>query len=139
MQDITTFISNHPYLVTATFIAFLLIIIIEMLRAKQANFGKSPLEITKMINQENAVILDVRSPDLYRKGHIIDAHSFNAKELALSKKLEKFRTRPLIVICASGIESQKIAASLIKQGYNAYFLNGGMRAWVDAQMPLVKE
>jgi len=52
--------------------------------------------------------------------------------------LEKFKSKPIIVVDNSGFESQKIASFLLKQGYTAYSLNGGMRAWATAQMPIIK-
>ena len=56
-----------------------------------------------------------------------------------SKKREKFRLRPIIIADPAGLESQKLASILLKQGYNAYSLSGGMRAWIEAQMPIVKD
>jgi len=140
MQDLITFISNHPVLCLATALVFVLATIVELIRARRNIINISPSRVTMMINHDNAVVIDIRANDIYRKGHIIDAVSMTSKELREnSKRLEKFRIRPIIVTCNAGIESQKVAALLLKHGYNVYSLSGGMRAWIEAQMPVVKE
>lgn len=140
MQDLITFITRHPLLSLATGAIFILLVIIELMRAKRKVFDISPTQTTQMMNHDNAVIIDIRPNDLYRKGHIINAVSLLPEDIQSNpKKLEKYKTRTLIIVCTSGTESTKIAAGLLKQGYNAYSLAGGIRAWNDAQMPLVKE
>lgn len=140
MPEITTFITNHSLLALAVLFVFLLTVFIELLRAKRNICNISPAKVTQLINHENAVVLDIRQNDAFRTGHIIDAQSINGQEMLQNpKKLEKYRARPIIVVANASSESQKIASQLLKQGYNAYSLSGGIRAWSEAQMPLVKE
>lgn len=140
MQDLTTFLANHAYLSAAAALILVLVTIIEFLRIKRLSFAVNPSRITQLINRENALVIDVRPKDIYRQGHIIDALSMTAEDLKQSpKKLEKYRARPLIIVAGNNTESQKLAALLIKNGYNAYSLSGGIPAWNEAQMPLVKE
>lgn len=140
MQDLTIFINNHPMLSLATAIVFVLLVIVELLRNKRQGFQLTPVQTTQMINHDHAVIVDIRPNEVYRKGHILDAQSWTVKDLKENtKKLEKLKNKPIILVCHVGGESQKVAALLIKQGYNAYSLAGGMRAWNEAQMPLIKE
>lgn len=140
MQELTPFITSHSLLSVATIAVLLILIIIEFIRARKNVFNINPAQVTQLINRENAVVIDIRQNEVYRKGHIIDAQSVNPQEIRQNpKKLEKFRARPLIIVANASSESQKIAAFLLKHGYNAYSLNGGIRAWSEAQMPLVKE
>lgn len=140
MQDLTTFISNHAMLSVAAAILIILVLILEWMRARQGSFSVSTQGMTQMINHDHATVIDIRPADLYKKGHVIDALSMAASDvLQPSKKLDKLKNKPLIIVCGTGSESQKIAALLIKQGYNAFSLAGGMRAWSEAQMPLIKE
>lgn len=140
MQELTTFISQHPLLTIAVAIVFVLLIIIELMRAKRNVFNINPARLTHLMNRENAVVIDIRPQDAFRQGHIIDAQSVKAEDILKNpKKLEKFRAQPLVIVSNTANESQKIAAYLLKHGYNAYSLTGGIRAWNEAQMPLVKE
>jgi rhodanese-related sulfurtransferase len=138
MQDITSFITNHPLLSAATFFVFILVMLIELIRAKGNVFNITPAKVTQLINRENAVIVDIRQAESFKKGHIIDAQNMQASDILKdSKKLDKLRTKPVIIVGNTGQDSQKIAAFLLKHGYNAYSLSGGMRAWSEAQMPLI--
>lgn len=121
MQELTTFLSNHSYLTIAAIVVFILVTAVEVIRTRRNTFHLSSQQTTQKINHENAVVIDIRSNEAYRKGHIIDAQSIAANDIREgTKKLERFKNRPLIIVCNTGTESQKIAALLIKQGYNAY-------------------
>lgn len=138
MQELTVFISHHPLLSAATLAVFILVMLTEFMRAKRNAFNISPAQVTHLINREHATIIDIRQNETYRKSHIIDAQSINPKDIIQNpKKLDKYRAKPIIIVANATQESQKIAALLLKHGYNAYSLNGGMRAWNEAQMPLI--
>ena len=140
MQELNTFIANHLQLSVTVAILLILLAIIESLRAQRKRHGVNPQQAIFMMNHENSLVIDLRPTEAYRNGHIIEALSMSAKEIQDNpKKIEKFKNRPLIIACQGGVESEKIAAQLRKQGYNAFSLMGGMRAWNDAQMPIIKE
>ena len=140
MQDLVTFISQHLLLSLAAVFIFVLIVLIEIIRVKRNVFHITPAKAIQLINRENAVVIDVRPQDAYHKGHVIDAISLSPKDvIEASKKLEKFKIRPIIIVANTGNEAQKMAASLLKRGYNAYSLIGGMRTWNEGQHPLIKE
>ncbi len=140
MQAFITFAQQHAALSLALATVFLLLVAVELVRAKRNLLNISPATATQMINKDNAVLIDIRAKDAYRNGHIIDALSIPANELRENtKKIDKYKIKPIIIVCGAGVESQKVAADLLKHGYNAYSLAGGMRAWLEAQMPVVKE
>ena len=94
----------------------------------------------QLINHKNALILDVREQGEYDAGHIL-----NSKLISLGKlagrigELEKYRERPIVVVCRSGQRSASACAFLGKQGFTqAYNLNGGVMAWQKASLPLEK-
>ena len=94
----------------------------------------------QLINHKNALILDVREQGEYDSGHIL-----NSKLISLGKlagrigELEKYRERPIVVVCRSGQRSASACAFLGKQGFaQAYNLSGGVMAWQKASLPLEK-
>jgi rhodanese-related sulfurtransferase len=140
MQEISVFLSNHMMLSMSIALLIVLLLIVEILRSKQKKNAVTPRELIQLMNHQNAVIFDIRPNDTFRKAHIIGAQSISSKDLQdNSKKIEKFKNRPIVIVCPAGIESQKIAAFLLKKEYNAMSLAGGMRAWVESGMPVVKE
>ncbi len=140
MQELIQFGEKHPLLSIAILVVFALLFIVELLRLNRVRRMISPADATQLINRQRAAVLDLRSKEQFKTGHIIDSTNLSAQELIENpKKLEKFKQKPLVIVCQMGTESQKVAALLTKKGYNSYSIAGGIRAWIAAQMPLVKE
>ena len=94
----------------------------------------------QLINHKNAFVLDVRQPDEYKAGHML-----NAELIPLGKlkeriaELEKYKDKPVVVVCRSGNRSGTACAILTKSGFTqAYNLAGGMMAWQKANLPTQK-
>lgn len=140
MQDFINFISHHPMLFAATLVVLFILMIVELMRNRRNIFNLTPLQTTQKINHDNALVIDIRDKESYRKGHITGAISLPLQDIKdHPQKIEKYKGRSLIFVCSTGIESQKMAAHWLKHGYNAYSLSGGVRSWNEAQMPLIKE
>lgn len=140
MQEILSFLSSHLLLSSAAIILFIFIVGLEIFKNKRGHFSISPQEAINRINHQQAVVIDTRNPDAYRSGHIVNALAMKPDDIKPgSTKLAKFKSKPLIIVCYKGIGSQKIAENLTKNGYNATSLAGGMEAWKEAQLPVIKE
>jgi len=100
----------------------------------------SPTEATMLINREDAVIVDVREQGEYSAGHLPDARHIPAGKIKdRLGELEKFKERPLIICCASGVRSMGICGDLKKKGFTRlHSLAGGINAWQSAGLPLKK-
>lgn len=98
------------------------------------------LQATQIINQGKTLILDVRTADEFAAGHIRDAKNIPLKELkARIDELEKFKARPVVVVCAKGLRSAKATTQLNKAGYTeAASLLGGLDAWQSQGLPVTK-
>jgi rhodanese-related sulfurtransferase len=121
MQEILEFIKHHTLLNTALFGVLFALILLEL------------------INHSNASVIDLRPASAFTEGHVIGALSVPHSELVnKSKKIEKLKVQPLILVCANGVDSVRAAVTLGKQGFDVRVLDGGIRAWRDAEMPLVK-
>ena len=139
MKDFILFFQNHPMLSIALIVTLILLFIVEWARVKSNARRISPLEATQLINHEDAVVVDIRHPDAFKNGHIIGAISLPFADLEKQyKKLEKYIKKPIILVCATGLESPRAAQFLLKNGYHVLIHGGGIRAWKEADMPLVK-
>ena len=100
----------------------------------------STLQATLLINQQNALVLDVREAAEYEKGHMLNARNIAFGELeSRAGEIEKHKSKPVIVVCDDGNRSGKAATTLRKQGFEQVFtLSGGVRAWRQAGLPLEK-
>ncbi|MCB1915179.1 MAG: rhodanese-like domain-containing protein [Rhodocyclaceae bacterium] len=106
--------------------------------------GKSPDELdpitaTLKINREDALVVDVRSADEYRQGHIPNARHIPLADLEKrSAELAK-DDKPVILCCATGARSGLALATLRKAGISSVFnLSGGLQAWERAGHPLAR-
>ncbi len=101
----------------------------------------SPTQATQMINREDAIVLDVREPGDYAKGHIPNARLVPAGQVEKRLgELEKFKDKPIILHCQSGSRAGAACAVLRKSGFAKVFsLQGGIGAWEQAGLPLTKK
>ena len=138
MEQLGQFILNHWALWLALVVIFLLIFVSELFAQKKRAKTLSPAAAVEMINHEEAVVIDLRDPEIFRAGHIIDAICTPADDFS-QKRMEKYKSKPLIIVCARGIQSAALATKLREQGFvTPMVLAGGIAAWQTASLPLVK-
>lgn len=107
---------------------------------RSAGNSVNPGEATLLINREDAHIVDVREVAEFASGHLPEAKNIPVSKLTERiAELEKFKEKPIILCCASGMRSSKAAGELKKQGFTRlYNLDGGVDAWVGAGYPVKK-
>jgi len=85
------------------------------------------------------LILDVREPEEYDRGHISGAVNIPQAELA-SRLDELPRNHPIITMCQVGMRSRRAAQFLKQCGYqDVRSLRGGISAWTESGRPLSGE
>jgi rhodanese-related sulfurtransferase len=85
-------------------------------------------DIVNYIGQMNVLIVDLRAPSDYRKGHIPTAVNIPYKEFDHRKK-QLSRDKVLILYCDRGNLSMLAARDLEKEGYQVKSIYGGMSAY----------
>lgn len=106
-------------------------------QAKRAKM-LSPAEVIEQMNNEQAVVFDIRDNVSFRSGHIIHAIHATPDDFT-NKRMEQYKTQPIVLACAKGLQSATLASQLRAQGFTQLFvLSGGMNAWQAAELPIVK-
>lgn len=140
MDQVFQFLLNHWALSLLLVVIVMLIIATEMNSKLTGLKMVTPQLATSLMNKDDAVVVDIRDHEAFKSGHITNAVNIPADQIEQKlNKLNKFKTKPIIVICKVGQQSNKVASKLQSEGFNTiYGLKGGIQAWQDASMPLVK-
>jgi rhodanese-related sulfurtransferase len=135
--NLLKFLGDNIFLVAAAFVSGGMLIW-PAVRRGTGGASVSTLQATLLINQQAALVLDVRDAAEYGKGHVLNARNIALGELeARSVEIEKYKAKPVIVVCDTGNRSGKAVTTLRKQGFAQVFtLAGGIGAWRQAGLPL---
>lgn len=98
-------------------------------------------EATMLMNKDDAIVVDIRPPADFKKGHILGAKQLKSEQITKADftSLEKHKGKPIIVVCAMGMTAKKTASSMLKSGFdNVSVLKGGMNTWQGASLPVAK-
>lgn len=97
---------------------------------------KIGVDRVRALQDSGAVLLDVRSRQEYRAGHVPGAKNIPVDQLA-DRLREIATTRAVLTICQSGGRSARAAATLRDHGVQKVDdVRGGMTAWQRAGLPV---
>lgn len=102
--------------------------------------GISLHEATRVMNQEDGVVVDLRTEKEFKEGHITASINVPFSELSSRlKALEKHKQSPVILVCKVGQHSGAASKIFREAGFvNVTRMNGGIAEWENSNMPLVK-
>ncbi|MCJ2370532.1 rhodanese-like domain-containing protein [Pseudomonas sp. RGM 3321] len=130
------FATNH-YLITGAFVILLGLLIAYELSKGGASL--STRELTALVNSDQGVVIDVRSKKDFTAGHIVGSLNFpQDKVLTRTTELQKYKDKTLIIVDAMGQHAGTTARELLKSGFKAAKLSGGISSWRGDNLPLVK-
>ena len=85
--------------------------------------------------REGALVLDVREQGEWDAGHIAGARHIPLGELG-ARYEELPRDRRIVCVCRSGGRSLTATQALAGAGFDIHNLDGGLKAWAAAGLPL---
>jgi len=134
------FAAEHQLLVFALLGLTAAILYTEFTRLTSGYKSVDPGGLTALINRQNALLVDVSAQADFEKGHIAGARNVQPSQFDPENKvLAGVRDLPVVVTCRSGMASSAAARKLAKAGFKQVFwLDGGLAAWQQANLPLVK-
>ncbi|CAI2496601.1 thiosulfate sulfurtransferase [Serratia fonticola] len=141
LQEIMQFVSRHPILSLA-WVGLLAAVIVMTFKSRFSKVKEIARgEATRLINKEDAVVVDTRTRDDFRRGHIANAINLTASEIKTGSfgELDKHKAQPIIVVCANGTASREPAENLSKAGFEqVYTLKDGIAGWSGENLPLAR-
>ena len=99
----------------------------------------SPEDLSRLLDERPDVrLLDVRTPGEYESVHIRGAYNVPLDTLGEhAREIRASVTAPVILICQSGQRARRAEAALKESGMpNLHVLDGGMKAWIEAGLPV---
>jgi rhodanese-related sulfurtransferase len=137
MEQFFSFLGDHPILV-GTFLLLLFLFFRNERTRAGATVGTQ--ELVRLVNKENAVVLDVRERNEFMEGHIVDA--LNIPYASLESRLDEIsqhKETPIVIACKMGQHSGAAGTLLQKNGFtNVARLTGGYAEWRAQNLPVVK-
>ena len=95
--------------------------------------------ITLLENDDNVSLLDVRSIEEYKEGHLRDARLIPLQTLSSNLHMLKAdKNKKIIVYCRSGSRSVSASRILESQGFTPLNVKGGIIQLIGAKVEIVK-
>ena len=132
------FLGNHPVLGSLFVALVLALVFTEIARRFRGFMEVSPVQLTQLINRQDAVVIDVSTHTEFERGHIVNSKNVLPSQFDTQSKLLKgLQDKPVAVVCRSGMTSEQICKKLVKAGFSKVFmLKGGVAAWTGEQLPV---
>jgi rhodanese-related sulfurtransferase len=139
-EELLAFAGRNPMLSAALVGLTVAIIVTEIRRLFRGFKGIKPAELTQLINAGGTVVVDLSASGDFEKGHIAGSRNAQASAFGPDNKLvANAKQSPVVLVCRSGNASETAAKALKKAGFEkVYVLDGGIPAWQQAELPLVK-
>jgi rhodanese-related sulfurtransferase len=139
MDRLLDYFTNHPYLAGGLVLMIIVVVAYEMRRQGQGSTAVAPNGAIRMMN-EGAVLVDVRPVNQFKDGHIAGARNVPGDQIAAdAKALEKLSGKTLIMCCDTGSTAGAAVRTLTRAGIkNVFSLRGGLAAWRQENLPIVK-
>jgi rhodanese-related sulfurtransferase len=96
-------------------------------------------ELTRAVNCDGAIILDVRDSKEFNVGHIVDAINIPYTKMDGNlDKLNKHRDKQIIIVDKIGQHAGAVSQQLTAKGFVVTRLRGGIAEWQQQNLPLIK-
>ena len=136
VANLINFATNHCVLVAVFVVLSVAGLVNEIRRGGQSLING---QLTALVNADKGLVIDIRPAKEYTAGHIVGAVNIPQDKLASRMtELDKHKEKTLIVVDAMGQQSGTVCRDLLKAGYNAAKLSGGVSSWKADNRPLVK-
>ena len=139
-EELLAFAGRNPMLSLA-FAGLTVAIIVTEIKHLFRGYGSlKPAELTRLINAGDAVVIDLSPATDFEKGHITGSRNVTPSQFdPENKHLAAAKALPVVLVCKDGQASGGAAKRLKKAGFEqVYVLDGGIGAWQQADLPLVK-
>jgi len=139
MDRLLDYSINHPLLAGGLVLMAIVVLGYEMRMRGALGSAVGPNQAIRLMN-EGAVLVDLRSANQYKDGHIAGAKNLPGDQIASDpRSLEKLAAKSVVLYCDDGATTAAAQRTLERAGAkNVISLRGGLAAWKQENLPVVK-
>jgi rhodanese-related sulfurtransferase len=139
MDRLIDYSINHPLLAGGLVLMTFLVLGYEIRQRAAMASAVAPSEAIRLMNG-GAVLVDLRSANQFKDGHIAGARNLPADQLAGDPKaLAKLAAKSVVLYCGDGATTAAAQRTLAAAGVkDVYGLRGGLAGWTQENLPVVK-
>ena len=124
------------------FIALIVVLIISSFTVIEAQnkIEVNSKKVSKMIRKDKKlIVLDVRTADEFKEGHINGAINIDIRQPDALEKIDKLdRNAKYIVHCRTNHRSKTASDHMVKSGFKTvYQMMDGITGWIQNKLPVV--
>jgi len=140
MEEYLKFAQVHPVLVFGFLGMLGMIIWLEYSRINRKYAQVNVNDAVRLLNNDEALVLDVREDKEILTGKIKGAHHIPVGNLASRlNEFSQYKQKDVLIYCRSGSRSAHACNILTKDGFEKVSnLAGGIMAWESANLPISK-
>jgi len=140
VELIFAFLLEHWILSSAFLVVALLLAANEWRHYASGVKALPPQQVVDLMNHAHAVVFDMRELAAYEQKHILGAIHLLPEAINDKRTLSKYKTKPVIVVCAKGMQAGTFAKQLLAEGFSqVYSLSGGMENWLASGLPVTNK
>jgi rhodanese-related sulfurtransferase len=139
MDRLLDYSINHPLLAGGLLLMTFIVTGYELRLRGAMSSAVGPGEAIRLVNS-GAVLVDLRSANQFKDGHITGAKNLPGDQIAADPKtLEKLAAKTVVLYCDDGATTAAAQRTLTRAGVKDVFsLRGGLAAWKQENLPVVK-
>ena len=134
-MELINFLIEHFYF-SAPLVIILILFFIS--NSKKGGTKISCQSLISLSNQDQALIVDLRSSEAFNSGHITASINIPVNDVSRRSNEIINSTKSVVLVCETGSSSTNAGETLKKEGLKDIFiLRGGINEWKMSNLPLV--
>ena len=134
-MELINFLIEHFYFSAPLVIVLILFLISN---SKKGGTKISCQSLIGLSNQDQALIVDLRSSEAFNSGHITASINIPVNDVSRRSNEIISSSKSIVLVCETGSSSTNAGETLKKEGLKDIFiLRGGINEWKMSNLPLV--
>lgn len=137
---IYNFIIKNIFIIIAIIIIIIFLIIVEFKDYKYKKNGLTPQEAIRLLNNNNAIIIDLREEILFNECYILNSINVPSNKINENKNILMRYKKNLVILIENKKNDKKTIDKIKSYGCNnIMYIIDGIEAWIKNELPVYKK